>query len=191
MAYPNYPNIQRWPHYRGIPFEPSRLEMRSAIFSVACIQQKARHEKLAPRLRHANWNTPIHYDFAQSPGTLLLKYLFRAERLLFCPAVSPHQERIRLIIRTDYLEYPLEVLPSYTRRKAYVTVWDVLSTIHYSLLQPISPWMARYIYQNCKCDQRQYAAFAGCRKIDLLKGRTRFSGLSSRHTTHEYVLHFK
>ncbi|KAF9030953.1 hypothetical protein BDZ89DRAFT_1064275 [Hymenopellis radicata] len=120
---------------------------------------------------------------------MLLKYLFRSERLLFCPAVSPHQERIKIIVRTAYFEYPLEVLPSYTRRKAYVTVWDVLSAIHYSLLQPLSPWMMRYICQNCYCGQQQCVAYAGYRKIDLLKGRTRFSGLSSRHTTHEYVLH--
>ncbi|KAF8987363.1 hypothetical protein BDZ89DRAFT_1087714 [Hymenopellis radicata] len=119
----------------------------------------------------------------------------------FDPAISPPLSR--MTITSPHLPWPIHVEPRLNG--AYITVSDVLAAIYHSLRQNIRP--AEFHSLPGKGDmQRVTAAYqaryrrisnrtsyedekkAGVKRVDFLKGRTIFAGLSTGSSAHSWIM---
>ncbi|KAF8919229.1 hypothetical protein CPB85DRAFT_1156635, partial [Mucidula mucida] len=121
--------------------------------------------------------------------------------LLSEPAISPPLSR--MTITSPHLAWPIQVEPKLNG--AYITVSDVLGAIYHSLRQNIRP--AEFHSLPGKNDmQRVTAAYqaryrripnrtsyeeekkAGVKRVDFLKGKIIFAGLSCGSSVHSWIM---
>ncbi|KAJ7586314.1 hypothetical protein C8J56DRAFT_944357 [Mycena floridula] len=124
-----------------------------------------------------------HLKYDLSLPCSVLTELYPTNSLLE-PATSPPVPS--LLISSTYLQWP--IIAHSNTNKSYVTVWDVVSSLFYTL----TPAVSRTEYQALPEDVRRRvdaAYFArvrgkageekkGVKRVDFLQGRTRFRGLS-------------
>jgi hypothetical protein len=131
-------------------------------------------------------NPAIPYDLSGPP-------LLSSEQEGFSqPATHPPLQRLTIV--HPLFMWNVEVLPSSSTSGAYVTVNDVLSTLHHELTRGVDP--AHYAnlpsaerrcvdnayFSRCSdvqdVNQRDHVKRRGVIKLDFLAGRTHFMGLS-------------
>jgi len=96
-----------------------------------------------------------------------------------------------LTIISPYLPRSIDVIPSFPEPNAYVTVADVLSTLHRALRLTVTPdqfkllpsrevqRMVNVAYESRISNRRIFEGKdTGVKMVDCLMGRNRFAGLS-------------
>ncbi|KAF9070178.1 hypothetical protein BDP27DRAFT_1324447 [Rhodocollybia butyracea] len=145
---------------------------------------------------------PINYDVSLSTSTITTSYRAISTNSFSEPAVYPPVSS--LVIQISHLAWPISVQASFNGQ--YVTVNDVFSAVHRSLRTNATSSEYRAIPSKKDAEKvrmayemryrrlRERHAYEaekqqGMKRVDFLKGHTRFMGLSTSSHTGVWVLH--
>jgi len=175
---------------------PNETELEPSIFSPSKFPG---HLELDP-IEYALKDIDIHYLLAFTPYTNPVipydlsgpPHLSSEVEGLSQPATQPPLQRLTIV--HPLFMWNVEVFPSSSTSGVYVTVNDVLSTLHHELTKGVDP--AHYAdlppaerrcvdnayFSRCSDiqddNQRNHVKARGVIKLDFLAGKTHFMGLS-------------
>lgn len=193
------------------PLPPMSLHKRN-LTSPVKRAHSARHSPL-PQLHHlleSSSSPELLYDIRLQPAQIVSKRRVITSEEFNDPAISPWIPSMTIFHK--YLPWSIHVKPSgysRSRRMQYVTVWDVLNAIHFSLRETIHQqdydnlghgsqhqnrvkhaYESRYRLHPRNSPGHEAEKMGGVRRVDFLVEYVKFMGLTPHNVeSREYTLH--